>query len=314
VSRFWAVTCYFNPAGYRRKLANYRLFRQRLAVPLMAVELSHDARFELGPEDADILVQLRGGDVMWQKERLLNIAIERLPDDCDYVAWLDCDVVFGRPDWVSAAIRELDRADVCQLFRAVYHLARDVPCIGREGSIVRYDSLGYAVASGRVPPVASFTAGAEGLFKRGHAWCARRELLAAHGLYDRNILGGGDRLLAHAAAGQAEELIAHDGLAPGHADDYRRWASRFLRAASRIGCVEGDIFHLWHGDLELRRYGVRQRILSSFGYDPAIDIALDTEGCWRWNSPKPELHRLVQEYFVQRDEDGSGVSREERRR
>ncbi len=29
----WAITCYFNPIGYRRKLANYRLFRHRLSVP-----------------------------------------------------------------------------------------------------------------------------------------------------------------------------------------------------------------------------------------------------------------------------------------
>jgi hypothetical protein len=309
MSRFWAVTSYFNPARYRRKLMNYKVFRQRLAAPLLSVELSEDARFELGPDDADVLVQLRGGDVMWQKERLLNIAIGHLPDECDYVAWLDCDVIFGRSDWPSAAIRELDHVSLCQLYRKVYHLARDAVSFDRESAILCHDSLGYAVASRLATPVASTTDGVLGVFKRGHAWCGRREVVGRHGLYDRNVLGNGDRLLAHAVTGQVQEVIVQDGMGPGHAGDYRQWADRFCRAVNGLGYIEGDIFHLWHGDRERRRYSGRLQILSSCGYDPATDIALDVEGCWRWNSAKPEMHRLVREYFEQRDEDGSGVSR-----
>ena len=92
----WAVTSYFNPAGYRRRKANYRVFRERLPLPLLTVEWSPTGQFELQPGDADILIQLTGGDVMWQKERLLNIGVERLPSQCKHVAWVDCDLVFER--------------------------------------------------------------------------------------------------------------------------------------------------------------------------------------------------------------------------
>jgi hypothetical protein len=51
--------------GYRRRRANYRLFRERLKVPLVAVELAYGPNFELGEGDAEILMQLRGGDVLW---------------------------------------------------------------------------------------------------------------------------------------------------------------------------------------------------------------------------------------------------------
>ena len=78
----WAITSYFNPAGYRRRLANFRAFRARLSVPLVAVELAYGPEFELKAGDADILVQIRGRDVMWQKERLLNLALRSLPDSC----------------------------------------------------------------------------------------------------------------------------------------------------------------------------------------------------------------------------------------
>ena len=49
--------------------------------------------FDLSEGDADILIQLRGRDVMWQKERLLNLALRALPDECRKVVWVDCDVI-----------------------------------------------------------------------------------------------------------------------------------------------------------------------------------------------------------------------------
>src|SRR5438045_2016831 len=85
----WAITCYFNPAGYRRRLANYRIFRERLTIPLLAIELAYGSNFELNEKDADILIQLRGRDVMWQKERLLNVALQSVPPTCHKIAWLD---------------------------------------------------------------------------------------------------------------------------------------------------------------------------------------------------------------------------------
>jgi len=54
----WAITCYFNPVGYRRRLQNYRTFRQRLKVPLVTVELSFGQEFQLSSGDADVVVQL----------------------------------------------------------------------------------------------------------------------------------------------------------------------------------------------------------------------------------------------------------------
>src|SRR4051812_27505421 len=95
----WAITSYFNPMGYRRRLANYKLFHARLNVPLVAVELAYGPDFELNAGDADVLVQLRSQDVLWQKERLLNLAMRSLPSGCRYVVWLDCDIIFEADDW-----------------------------------------------------------------------------------------------------------------------------------------------------------------------------------------------------------------------
>jgi len=92
----WAITTYFDPLSSGNRLKGYREFRRSLGVPLITVELSYREGFDLGPGDADHLIQLRGGSVPWQKERLLNNALRALPAYCDSVAWIDCDLVFTR--------------------------------------------------------------------------------------------------------------------------------------------------------------------------------------------------------------------------
>src|SRR6516165_312417 len=121
----WAITSYFNPMGYRRRIKNYHDFRQHLAVPLVTVEHSFDGTFQLQPRDADVLVQLAGGDVMWQKERLLNVALKSVPGDCDRIAWVDCDVVFDSDDWAERASRALDDLVLVHLFQERQDLPPD---------------------------------------------------------------------------------------------------------------------------------------------------------------------------------------------
>src|SRR6185295_15513837 len=105
---------------------NFRIFRERLSVPLVAVELSFNGVFELGPGDAEILIQIQGRDVIWQKERLLNVAVQALPAACTKVAILDCDVLFVRPDWVEALCQLLDQAAIVQPFSTVHYIPRDL--------------------------------------------------------------------------------------------------------------------------------------------------------------------------------------------
>jgi hypothetical protein len=120
----WAVTGYFNPTGSRRRLTNYRKFRASLAAPLLAVECSPDRRFELTHRDADLLVQVAGGDLMWQKERLLNLGVARLPQSCHHVAWLDCDILFDGDGRVSEALLRLEGACLVQLYDRAAYMAR----------------------------------------------------------------------------------------------------------------------------------------------------------------------------------------------
>ena len=101
------------------------MFRQRLKVPLVAVELSFDEKFQLASGDADILVQVHSPSILWQKERLLNVALKSLPTVCDKVAWLDCDILFENDDWVERASRALDEFALVHLFQERNELPMD---------------------------------------------------------------------------------------------------------------------------------------------------------------------------------------------
>src|SRR5215203_3806704 len=124
----WAITSYFNPMRYQRRLANYHTFREHLKVPLLTVELSFGANdFDLREGEADILIQLRGRDVLWQKERLLNVGLGALPSECTKVVWLDCDVIFGEDGWAEEVSGLLDEFVLVQEFSRVHHLPPDLP-------------------------------------------------------------------------------------------------------------------------------------------------------------------------------------------
>jgi hypothetical protein len=306
----WAITCYFNPVGYKRRIENYHLFRQRLAVPLVAVELSFDGTFQLRHEDADVVVQLRGHDVMWQKERLLNLALQWLPDRCDKVAWLDCDVIFASDDWAAQAERALDEFSLLHLFQERHDLPRQAgpdrleswtapsPAISM---IHRMAVEGVAPGEMLLSHPRQDRRSANGL-----AWASPRAVLEAHGLYDACILGSGDRAVLCAGLGTFDYCTRGLLMNARQKAHYLAWARPYFAAVrGRIGYLPGRALHLWHGEVADRRYGERDRALHAFHFDPFGDIAPDDSGCWRWSSNKPPLHAYVRRYFESRNEDGA---------
>jgi hypothetical protein len=183
----WAITSYFNSRGYARRLANYREFRRRLGAAGHRRAGARPRDAPAAPGDADRLVQLTGEDRLWQKERLLNVALRALPPDCGEVAWLDCDVVLDADDWPRRVSDALSRFTLVQPFAGFREVPPDagawVPAAGAAWK--SGDAFGRRLAAG-VPVDELFRRGLGNRLKRGHAvgfaWAARRGLLERHGL------------------------------------------------------------------------------------------------------------------------------------
>ncbi len=298
----WAITSYYNPVRYNRRLSNYHLFRANLSVPLVTVELSFDGRFDLGRNDADILIQITGGAILWQKERLLNVALKAVPAEVDRIAWVDCDLILKRPDWVDEAKRQLGKFNVVQLFSDAVHL-----------SLEDYRSNGIDTSNhGSVPGIVGLPDAKElitvqsdlNYYQSGFAWAAKRQLIEKHNFYDAAIVGGGDCMMVAAVLGQFDGITQRFLLNEMRRRHYLEWAVPFHDSvAERIGQVPGTVYHLSHGDLENRKYGERHVSLAAFDFDPDLDLRVGAHGAWEWARPKPELEAFLWSYFADRAED-----------
>lgn len=301
---FGAITCYFNPNRYRTKLRNYELFRESLLVsgiPCLTVEcVFAGQRSELQAWPDVHTVTSR--HPMWLKERLLNIAIERMPAAWKYVAWPDCDLLFEDVDWPLRTVERLAAQAVVQLFSRVVRLPEGQTW-GRADDA--YFESFAAILRQRPNDLLRGHFAAHG--HTGFGWAARRELLTRHGLYDGCVGASGDHMMAHAFAGDwTSPCIDRTLTSSRHRKHFAAWASAMYPSVrARVSCVPGTLYHLWHGDTADRRYGLRESEFAAFEFDPDEDLRLGEGGCWEWASHKPSLHAWATDYFSLRREDGA---------
>jgi hypothetical protein len=318
----WGVSTFFNPAGYQNKRSNFLTFATRIrrqGLKLLVMELTFDNDAPSLPEEiADLHVVLNSADVLWQKERLLNLALDLLPASCKQVAWLDGDIMFGKAAWVQDAQQALVKHSVIQLFDTAYFLPP--PASIQPGTAQAHgwvsdsgrhsmESVGKAYREGKLEQIIS------GRRQPGLAWAARRELLEQVRFYDKLVLGGGDTLMVFALLG----LHNHENVrstfqawwSPALLEDVMGWAARLSAAVEgNVGYIASTVYHLWHGNRTNRAYGQRHALLCQYEFDPECDLALDSNGCWRWATDKPELHDGVRKYFYDRREDLVGPTAE----
>ena len=284
-----AITCFFNPVGYEVPIKNYYTFRDELTkdIHLYTAELVFQSDFQI----PGALVKIRGDEknLLWQKERLLNILIEKLKYRYDAIVWLDADIIFDNDDWLYQTQKKLEKFSVVQLFETVGYLSSDRKLLDTKiGCVNKYlnnlECYGFP----------------------GFGWAARVECLPDFGLYDRNIVGASDSLLANAWLPNLmhPSYLYNKLLNKEMAEDYSEVQNKYLQLAKDgISYIEGIAYHLYHGSMKNRDYLSRNKILLRNKFNPKEDIKLNENGIWEWSSNKPDLHSDVRNYFLSRKED-----------
>lgn len=296
-----------NPGRFRTRYELYRAFAKYVkdsGAILHTVELAlRDRHFEVTtPGTGDVM--LRSPDQLWHKENMINIGLRSLPPDWQYVAWIDADVTFARPDWVYETLHQLQTHTIVQMFSH----AQDVG--PRMEPLQAFQGFCYSYRTGAPFPRivnskrGKYAAGGH-QWHPGYAWAARRGVLSEVGLLgDIGILGSGDHHMACALIGRVDESI-HGSMPSSYYDYWRRWQARAKRAFNQnIGYVPGLLLHYWHGSKRDRRYVDRWQILTKHNFDWQEDIMRDAQGLWQLSGNKPELRDAVRDYFDQRNEDG----------
>lgn len=304
-----------NPRRYWSRYELYAPFARHMrcsGAELWTAELAYGDRPFAVTDAADPRhLQLRGGHELWHKENLLNLAVQRLPADWKYVAWIDADVHFVRPDWAAETVQRLQHHPVVQLFAEAIDLGPDgLP-------LTRYRSFGWALANGvprkkgpgyhggtppcRIPGIAYY-------HHPGFAWAMRRDAWdAVGGLFDVAVVGEADYIMCKAALGEAADTL-YPGVAAGYRHAVSVWQDRARALQGDIGFVPGTLVHSWHGKKAARQYWDRCRILVESKFDPSVHLKRDWQGLWQFHDAGdgayPVLRDRIRGYFGSRNEDG----------
>lgn len=305
----YVIAPIFNAPRFRSRLKLYSDFARHIAERggiLYTIEAAFGERaFAVTQADNPRHIQTRIKDELWLKEAMINAAVARLPQNWKYVAWIDADVQFCRPDVMDETVHQLQHFPILQMWSEAHDLGPNYEIIQS------HRSFGYCYTHNLPRPEKGdyYGKGKKGFYWHpGYAWaCTREAWNALGGLMDHCILGSADFHQAMCLVGDGELTIQRPV-----SDRYkflvRQWQARAEKYIQRnIGYVSGNISHMWHGSKAARRYQDRWTIYAQTGYDPDLDLKRDWQQLFQLTDRSPLLRDKLRAYARQRDEDATSV-------
>ena len=292
----------FNPTGAARLVTNWLYVWNKMraaGIPVFGAELLFpwQRAASLAPEFKTITV--RSDSIMFHKEKLLLRLEREIPETYTKLCCIDCDVVFGRPDWYDAVSAALDERPVVQPFSRCYWLGPDL----------RGAMAAHPAASTQLPVIREAHAhGTDRLSGYpGFAHAMRRNWRDGPVHFPWAVVGGGDAVIFRAVNGLICEFAN---------PEFRRMMTRSLaewspgaRVPSDMGAVDGHIWHLWHGPMSGRQYYDRYvkfvEALGSVRVEDVRELLVENgDGVWEWRADvKKSLNAMMLRYFASRDDD-----------
>lgn len=294
-----------NPLYWKKPHQNYEIFARHMldsGVNLHVVECAYgEEAFTCklpGVNHIGVRAKTRG----WCKENLLNIGVYRVPE-AKYIAWIDADVIFRRPDWAEATVNALQHYHVVQPWSDAYDLGPNGEHIAHHQSFAKQ----FFYRKPLVPEGKPWWQGDGGPYvypHSGYAWAWTREVFEwLGGLFELGGMGSGDHHMALALAGLADYSMPI-GTSPAYRREVKRWEERALLHVNRnIGYVWGTIEHLFHGRKIDRGYLSRWEMFVKHQFDPHEDLKRNSFGVLEFATNKPELRHDFDLYLHSRNED-----------
>lgn len=318
--KLYVITPIFNPIRFRSRWKLYKDFENYVLsndqAELVTIECSFGHReFAIKDEltHRHKIIHVNTKDELWLKENLINVAATRLPSDWKYVAWVDADVTFARPDWVGETIQQLQHYDVIQMWSQFQDVTPNFEIIGGLRSFMDcYINGGTDSLPGVRKPLPALQYGKNDPVKQGAVYPGAPGLAWAMtktawnhlgGLIDISILGACDWYMAHALIGKLETVLSKQYY-PAYRELLFEWenrAERFIK--HNVGVMKGMAIHHWHGPKVNRQYGSREQILIKNQFNPDTDLKKDWQGVYQLTDYNIKLRDDIRAYFRQRNED-----------
>ena len=292
-----AVCAYFNPFSSEKRERAYVRFRAGLEAAGVAVVCVEQVLPGVPRVSNSGDLCVRGGDVLWQKECLLQLGIEKaLAAGASGIVVMDADIVFETPNAWDRIDRSFEGLDWFQPFESV---SLDYS----EGRLVKSSAL-------------SFPDPRYGFGHPGSCWAGTAEFFRTAPIYPYALLGGGDVVMTHLLAwcwkhGPHSErfsdlatYLCDRVLYPGLLPSILEWAE----AAGRRRFVYGytpnvRIRALDHGSRAGRQYHSRYAAWGSSARPPlpGKDFRVGPKGLLTWVAQPNVWEPVAAKYFESRE-------------
>lgn len=277
----------FNPARSKRILMNYFFTRSQFelqGLPVFALELVYDGR---SPEVPDAF-HVHASSIMFHKENLYRILESKIPSSYTKLAFLDADIFYKDLSWYRKASALLDTYDIVQGFDQAHWLD-----LTYTKTIMTRKSIFYMQKE-----TWDFQ------FHPGFAWCMRRDWYRSVGFFDWAISGSGDTL-SSAVWLKKSFPAKFQSLPLALKEAHTKYRTLCAAHPPKVFFLHGiDIYHLYHGARNNRRYAERHAMLNT---PTPIEQLLtkNTDGVCEWTSVSTWNPMLVA-YFENRQDDDLG--------
>ena len=293
-----------NPANFATRYILTKEFIKRMKMEETEVEL-YIVELAYGKQNYYITeaknprhLQLRATDVLWHKENMINLAVQKLlPSNWQAMAWIDADIEFENSNWATDTLKLLNGSyDVVQLFSHACDMNE------KKASMSVFNSFGYCLVKNNM------NQGGVNYPHPGFAWAMRRQAYEKiGGLYEHAILGSGDHIMAKAFIGEAKGSISGESH-PGYLTDVLAWQNKTKNL--RVGYTPGVIRHHFHGSKANRKYVERWQILVNHNYNPLEHLTKNQDGLLvpSCSCPPDLIHDIINYGNDRKEDEGrSGV-------
>lgn len=221
-------------------------------------------------------------NIAWYKENLINLGINKLIKDYEYIAWFDADILFENDDWYMNIINKLKLYSTVQCFGTLERRYNDKT----QSSIGAVKNM---IANNKYTRTAV-----------GGAWAATREILSQLCLYEYMIVGGGDGIWYYGCLNNKYPINISDEHTPEFKQSYTQWinyANTIINGS--FSYVDQKAIFLPNGHSKNKQHVSRHKLISTF--IPDKDVTIKDNGIFEINNP--ELCRNIEQYFINRDDD-----------
>lgn len=296
------IACYFNPQNSPYRLWCFNEWYKKMKyVNHKIVEVTiKGSKPQLNYENVEVI---DSDSFLWHKESTLNYIINNLPKKYKYVFWSDADIILTNRNWLVEGVNELKTNNIIQPFQYCVHLEKDElkPSFDLSQVIkahypnVKNKKVWRSFSATYVNyPILASSLDYNTYGHVGFIWGARRDKLEQCDLFDKALVGGADHVMALGSVGK----FNHPSMLKSFKDDMEtidEYQKKFYNVMEgKISFVKGEVYHLWHGDLEKRQYLKR---IQDFTPIATKIKNKDKNGLYITN----DLDKYVMNYFMTRE-------------